>query len=146
MTAFIPEVRRCDITQTVRLLSNGTALVLLFMRVTNWYGSINVLLITVTHCYRHPSLHELKRERPKSILITKKTDGTKISVWTGSCFNRNGSDSRNCRVFFSPHWLSLHSKTDKSRLKRQGKCYCLQQQMRGSRPWTQPCRFSFLHQ
>lgn len=44
--------------------------------------------------------------------------------------------------FFSPHIGCLHSKTDKSRLKRQGKCYCSQQQMRGSRPWTQPCRFS----
>lgn len=36
MTAFIPEVRRCDVTQTVKPLSSGTALVLLLvMRVAN---------------------------------------------------------------------------------------------------------------
>lgn len=35
--------------------------------------------------------------------------------------------------FFSLHWLSLDFK---SQLKQQRKCYCLQQPMRGSRPWT----------
>lgn len=86
-TSVFPEVSRCDVIQILTLIVWSSPPVLLFMRVTNCYGPVNlVLLIIVTHLFRKGEprryaqtslLHELKRERPTSIVITKKLTGQK---------------------------------------------------------------------